>query len=61
MHLNNGNAELAKHRSIDVTRSLHELCKLAEKKYEVDRMNFYTEMMGASGVNMQVVRKLHHE
>lgn len=61
LHLNKGNVELAKQRSIDVTRSLRELCKLAEKKYEVDRMNFYTEMMGASGINVQVIRKLHHE
>ena len=31
-HIEKGNFELAKQRSIDVTRSLHELSKLAERR-----------------------------
>jgi len=61
MHLENGNLELAKQRSIDVTRSLHELCRLAEKKNEVDRIGFYIEMMDNSGQAMQIIRRLKNE
>jgi len=60
-HLEKGEIEKAKHRSIDVTRSLHELNRLSEKKYEQDQMNRLIEMMGASGIDVQVVRKLSHE
>lgn len=60
-HLQNGEIERAKQRSIDVTRSLHELSRLSAKKYEQDQMNQIVEMMGSAGINVQVIRKLHHE
>jgi len=56
-----GEIEKAKRLSIDLTRSLHELSRLSAKKYEQDQMNQIVEMMGSAGINVQVIRKLHHE
>lgn len=60
-HIDNGDVELAKHRSVDMIKSLHELTKLARKKNEVERRNKFLEQMGAAGVNIQVVRMYRHE
>lgn len=56
-HLENGEMEKAKHRSIDVTRSLHELSRLSAKKYEMDKVNQLVEQMGVAGLNIQVIRR----
>lgn len=54
--LSKGNAEKAKHLSIELTRSLHELSRLADKKYEMDRINRLVEQMGTAGINIEVLR-----
>lgn len=55
-NLIDGNIEQAKQLSIELTRSLHELEKLSEKKTEQDKVNRLVEMMGAAGIHMQVLR-----
>lgn len=59
--IENGNIEKAKHHSLDLTRSLHELSRLSAKKYEQEKVNHLIEQMGVAGINVQVIRKLHHE
>lgn len=56
-----GRMEQAKLTSIDLTKSLHELNKLLEKKYQHEKMLRVAEMMGTAGVHVQVVRKMLHE
>lgn len=60
LELKKGNSERAKQLSIELTRSLHELTRLAEKKSDLDRISTYMEQLGAAGINIQVVRKLKH-
>ena len=56
-----GDIVAAKYRSTDLTRSLHELSKLADKKQVVDRHNALVQQMIHDGVHIQVIRRLHHE
>lgn len=56
IHANNGDVELAKQRSIDVTKSLHELSKMAYKKTQVDRRNEMVRQLQQRGIDIQVVR-----
>jgi len=49
--LQHGNIEKAKHLSIDLTRSLHELERLADNKHEQDKVNHLIEMMGTSSIH----------
>lgn len=59
--IENGEIEKAKHLSIDLTRSLHELSRLSSKKHEMDKVNYLMEQLGAAGMNIQVIRKLKNE
>lgn len=56
IHAKNGDVELAKQRSIDVTKSLHELGKMAYKKTQVDRRNEMVRQLQQRGIDIQVVR-----
>lgn len=60
-NLMDGNIEQAKQLSIELTRSLHELSKLADKKLEQDKFNHLIEMMGAAGIHVQVLRGVINE
>jgi len=51
-----GNMEKAKHLSIDLTKSLHELSRLAEKKKKMDDINYYMKKLGTA----QVIRMIVH-
>lgn len=55
--LQNGEMESAKHRSIDLTKSLHELSMLSGKKYTIDRRNEIVNQMNAAGVHVELVRR----
>lgn len=55
-NLRHGKIEKAKHLSIDLTKSLHELTKLAEKKINLNRLNYYMKELGTT----QVIRRLVH-
>lgn len=61
MELENGQVHDAKMTSVDLKKSLQELTKLAEKRYQKEKMNQIAEMMGAAGIHIEVIRKLHHE
>lgn len=56
-HIEDGNIELAKQRSIDVTKSLHELSKLADKKNKADKQNMLVQYMIQNGISIQVLRR----
>lgn len=57
LHLENGDVELAKQRSIDVTKSLHELSKLADKKNKADKQDMLVQHMIQQGINIQFIRR----
>lgn len=57
IHVNNGDVELAKQRSIDVTKSLHEMSKLAQKKNDIERRNMLVRHMQQQGIDIQLIRK----
>jgi len=53
-----GEIEKAKHLSIDLTRSLHELSRLSDKKKEMDKVKRLFEQMNMNGINVQVIRRI---
>lgn len=56
-HIEEGDFELAKQRSVDVTKSLHELSKLAGKKMDIERRNELIRQLQEHGITIQVVRR----
>jgi len=56
-HIQEGEMEQAKQRSIDVTKSLHELSKLAQKKNELERRTKLVRHMQEQGITIQIVRR----
>jgi len=60
-NLIDGNISESKRLSIELTRSLHELEKLSDKKLEQEKVNHLIEMMGAAGIHVQVLRGVINE
>ncbi|MBN6206230.1 hypothetical protein JYK21_07185 [Ralstonia pickettii] len=61
IQMDKGNIEIAKHRTIDMLKSLHELSKLSEKKYRVECYKHLLQHMNTVGVNIELVRGFNHE
>ncbi|WP_121615249.1 hypothetical protein [Virgibacillus halodenitrificans] len=59
--INDSDIEIAKHFSIDLTKSLHELTKLSDKKYKQDRYQEMINEMKEQGIHIELVRGLMHE
>ncbi|MYL45017.1 hypothetical protein GLV94_05130 [Virgibacillus halodenitrificans] len=59
--INDGDIEIAKHFSIDLTKSLHELTKLSGKRYKQNRYQEIVNRMKDQGIHIEVVRGLMHE
>lgn len=55
-NLQEGDMETAKHCSIGLLKSIHELSKLNTKKRNADRQDF-ANMMNRSGVHIELVRR----
>src|SRR5699024_3676857 len=56
-HVLKGEIEQAKQRSIDVTKSLHEMSKLAQKKIDFERRTELIKQMQEHGITVQIVRR----
>lgn len=56
-----GNLELAKHRCIDLTKSLHVMSKLSGNKYRIDRHNEIIKRMNEGGIHVQILRQFMQE
>lgn len=56
-----GDIEKAKQLSIDVTKSLHELSKMAHKKMQTDRSIDLINQLKQRGINIQVIRGFMHD
>ncbi|MFC2948570.1 hypothetical protein [Virgibacillus sediminis] len=52
-----GDIEMAKHRSIDLLKSIHELSKMSDKKTATDRRLEMVNELNAAGVNIELVRR----
>jgi len=61
LQLDRGNTEGAKHTSIDLTKSLHELTKLSEKKYRQEKNQEVVNLMAVTAVHFEVLRSLNNE
>src|SRR5699024_7627857 len=61
LQLDRGNTEGAKHTSIDLTKSLHELTKLSEKKYRQEKNQEAVNLMAVTAVHFEVLRRLNNE
>ncbi|MEN2765800.1 hypothetical protein [Ornithinibacillus xuwenensis] len=56
-----GDIELAKHRSTDLTRSLHEMSQLAHKKQIVDRHREIVKQMHHDAIQFQIMRSVYSD
>ncbi|MGY0692658.1 hypothetical protein ACW2QC_07665 [Virgibacillus sp. FSP13] len=58
--LNSGDFETAKNMSIDLTKSLHELSLMSDKKRNQDKLNTLMDALVKQGVTVELVRRYSH-
>ncbi|WP_106494931.1 hypothetical protein [Lentibacillus sp. Marseille-P4043] len=56
-----GDFDAAKNMSIDLTKSLHELSKMSDKKHDQDELNTLMDELIQQGVAFELVRRYSHE
>ncbi|MEN2466716.1 hypothetical protein [Ornithinibacillus sp. JPR2-1] len=61
VHVKHGNYDMALHRLTDAIKSIHELSSLARKKRFIDRHNELVKRMSQEGIQIQIIRGIHHD
>lgn len=56
-----GDVKNAKLLSVELTKAIHEMDKLNDKKLQLDRRNEIVKMMNEQGVQIQFLRGIHFD